>query len=1285
MPSVPLTLPAGVWNLPEGGGQIYLPVMPGPDLDGLAGPFAFECSTQEQLTLQPFDGALATPFNLLVSTDEAPWVGLGSGRVAICENCNTHNHVYLEEKSTHHCTHCSMPLRIEGKKTPDARRVDHAALAMMSLGGIDELAKKMSPAKFAEVCGHIQEVCKNLFSSEGVFYKFMNGGKIMLVLEPDKINEPRLGRLFQLVERFIEDIGELDTGDSLLKLIPSVGIHTGSVISGILGVQDPRRDYLGSAVNYTARILGAAKNHQDQQTPRILVSTDAQRSLSFATDGTTRIEAVFKGYEGEQTLFEISTQKMATARLDLDRPQKNPAIENEYGVVMALDLSQFTKRTAYKNPDEVIDYVNAFIWQVEYAMALAGGRILERNGDEVVVFFGLQDAEKAVRAAMRVLRRLSVFSEDDPYFMQVKMAMSVGEVSVVDGDMVIAPVIEAAQKLQGKAGQHGLVLSKEMAERVQRSFALDEKEAGVFDLSQAQGFREKYTRPEWLSQERTAEVEALARYLVGDVKESTVILRYTSPHGYGKLDTLAEMFHAYLGDGDVVLAGHATVFKTDPLRDIIFQYLEEKSGSKLNEASIRDLLVRNGMDDDEKLSTAVLVLCDYVGIAVEKWDDLARLRSQKTEYVDNQKNIIAILLNQIAGGGRLVLQYFNAVEIKPEDLEFARQVFDAAGLERVLVLLIDDNPEKSISGFIGDIIFANPLGIKSVNSYLAYRLKCAEESCEDVAREYLGVTRGNFHHLDVLVRHDIQSGILKCESGVVHFDAQERVVPELSALLVANLVHFPDKVRRLFDFITILSRFDGTFKDDDIIYGFGDDNEIDLARSLSILENSGLINRIGEHSYRIAYEAAATAHYRMLAANEASKKEKHQKVARVLGTRNDAGMMARDFALLGYHQNLAGNDGAAIDNYDKAVRRASHISEMFAYVVQMENLRYFGDNLAMLTKILEHVMAFDPVIAEILSEKWHERLLDMHRDHPENLARIYFMRGYALANKGTFEPSALEKAAGMYQMALEMLRGKDVDELLFKIHNSLAVLYYRTGAIDKLLHHNNEAKKHIETGEQDERDKRIALQKNGMNAALALVKQGHYQEARTAFFDLLSYSENNDLNHLMSYYLRVYILINAAVCEIKSGSPSALEFLDNGIAVIKKQGRAATREMRVAEEYAYLAAALFRKPQQKKPAVSQEELEYQLGFARGMADVINAFYRGKIQEAWLNIESMIDIQERKKVRSEDFADEIDWLHDNWSEIMSGNLGDDVPEILRYLFGKKKRREGEFVSHGVFVM
>jgi class 3 adenylate cyclase len=149
------------------------------------------------------------------------------------------------------------------------------------------------------------------------------------------------------------------------------------------------------------------------------------------------------------------------------------AEERKVVSVLFVDLVGFTARSHDADPEDVRAALQPYYQRLKIEIEAFGGRVEKFIGDAVMAVFGApvtheDDAERAVRAALRITEAIEELNESNPNLdLSIRAAVNTGEGLVTLGarpqageGMVTGDVVNTASRLQGIAPVGGVAVGE---------------------------------------------------------------------------------------------------------------------------------------------------------------------------------------------------------------------------------------------------------------------------------------------------------------------------------------------------------------------------------------------------------------------------------------------------------------------------------------------------------------------------------------------------------------------------------------------------------------------------------------------------------------------------------------------------------------------------------------------------------------------------------------------------------------------------------------------------------
>ena len=171
--------------------------------------------------------------------------------------------------------------------------------------------------------------------------------------------------------------------------------------------------------------------------------------------------------------------------------QPPASIREERKVVTVLfcDLVGFTAASEAADPEDVRARIRPYHARLRQEIERYGGTVEKFVGDAVMAVFGApvaheDDAERAVRAGLRILEAIGELNEADPALsLQVRVGINTGEAVVALGarpeegeGIVTGDVVNTASRMEGAAPVNGIAVSEQTYRATERVFDYEELE-----------------------------------------------------------------------------------------------------------------------------------------------------------------------------------------------------------------------------------------------------------------------------------------------------------------------------------------------------------------------------------------------------------------------------------------------------------------------------------------------------------------------------------------------------------------------------------------------------------------------------------------------------------------------------------------------------------------------------------------------------------------------------------------------------------------------------------------
>ena len=171
----------------------------------------------------------------------------------------------------------------------------------------------------------------------------------------------------------------------------------------------------------------------------------------------------------------------------MEQPAASIQEERKVVTVLFCDLVGFTSASEEADPEDVRSRIRPYHARLRQEIERYGGTVEKFIGDAVMAVFGApvaheDDAERAVRAGLRILDSIEELNEQDPALsLQVRIGINTGEAVVALGarpeegeGIVTGDVVNTASRLQGAAPVNGIACSEQTFRQTERVFDYEE-------------------------------------------------------------------------------------------------------------------------------------------------------------------------------------------------------------------------------------------------------------------------------------------------------------------------------------------------------------------------------------------------------------------------------------------------------------------------------------------------------------------------------------------------------------------------------------------------------------------------------------------------------------------------------------------------------------------------------------------------------------------------------------------------------------------------------------------
>ena len=313
--------------------------------------------------------------------------------------------------------------------------------------------------------------------------------------------------------------------------------------------------------------------------------------------------------------------------------------------VLFVDLVGFTARSDRADPEDVRDALQLYHAMAKQRIEQYGGVVEKFIGDAVMAVFGApvahgDDAERAVRAGLRVLEGIDEVNNDHALDLAARAAVNTGDALVSldaahdGGALATGDVVNTASRLQSASPVGGLIVGAETYRATRHAIRYTELPA-----VDAKGKAEAVEA--WLAVETiAADTRTAARTLVGRARELELIrsfwkraleerrphlLTLVGPPGIGKSRLCWELANLVDGDGGRVVRGRCLPYEDQAGYQAFTRLVHEVTGilesdppgvarEKLQRV-VEELLPEDEVTETERFVSLLLGLAPDDGVA----------------------------------------------------------------------------------------------------------------------------------------------------------------------------------------------------------------------------------------------------------------------------------------------------------------------------------------------------------------------------------------------------------------------------------------------------------------------------------------------------------------------------------------------------------------------------------------------------------------------------------------------------------------------------------------------
>lgn len=207
------------------------------------------------------------------------------------------------------------------------------------------------------------------------------------------------------------------------------------------------------------------ENDVDLATLRILSDADLQE-LGLSFGARKRIRHALGGATTSAAGADVAPGTGAVVSGVSEPSGKTPDEERRQLTVMFCDMVSFTELATRVDPEVLREVIRRYEDVCAACITRYDGYVFQRLGDGIVAFFGFPlahegEAERAVRAALEIVDRLSTTEVPEIGRVRVRIGIATGVVVVsTSGTSAVGETMNLASRLQGLAGIGEIVVSE---------------------------------------------------------------------------------------------------------------------------------------------------------------------------------------------------------------------------------------------------------------------------------------------------------------------------------------------------------------------------------------------------------------------------------------------------------------------------------------------------------------------------------------------------------------------------------------------------------------------------------------------------------------------------------------------------------------------------------------------------------------------------------------------------------------------------------------------------------
>lgn len=183
----------------------------------------------------------------------------------------------------------SIAARLKDQQVVIADHFDEVSVLFADIVGFTELSSRMSPTRLVEMLNHIFSSFDNLVERHGLEKIKTIGDAYMVVAGLPTPHPEHVKHIANLALEMQQVLAEFNR-DAPTPLSIRIGIHTGAVVAGVIGIKKFAYDLWGDTVNTASRMESHGVTGAIQVTEQVYSALEHHADYSFTLRGTLEIK-----------------------------------------------------------------------------------------------------------------------------------------------------------------------------------------------------------------------------------------------------------------------------------------------------------------------------------------------------------------------------------------------------------------------------------------------------------------------------------------------------------------------------------------------------------------------------------------------------------------------------------------------------------------------------------------------------------------------------------------------------------------------------------------------------------------------------------------------------------------------------------------------------------------------------------------------------------------------------------------------------------------------------------